>query len=87
MKLTFLCFGSRGDVQPYIALGAGFARRAVADLRRTICARAPLNWAEKFAPRMAFHGQWRLSTLFWHRFSVLSMFSLEDDCDDICCKN
>jgi sterol 3beta-glucosyltransferase len=24
MKLTFLCFGSRGDVQPYIALGIGF---------------------------------------------------------------
>jgi UDP:flavonoid glycosyltransferase YjiC (YdhE family) len=23
-KLTFLCFGSRGDVQPYIALGIGF---------------------------------------------------------------
>jgi UDP:flavonoid glycosyltransferase YjiC (YdhE family) len=26
MKLTFLCFGSRGDVQPYIALGVGFSR-------------------------------------------------------------
>lgn len=26
MKLTFLCFGSRGDVQPYIALGIGFQR-------------------------------------------------------------
>ena len=26
MKLTFLCFGSRGDVQPYIALGVGFQR-------------------------------------------------------------
>ena len=23
-NLTFLCFGSRGDVQPYVALGAGF---------------------------------------------------------------
>lgn len=26
MKLTFLCFGSLGDVQPYVALGVGFQR-------------------------------------------------------------
>jgi UDP:flavonoid glycosyltransferase YjiC (YdhE family) len=25
-RLTFLCFGSRGDVQPYVALGVGFKK-------------------------------------------------------------
>lgn len=32
MKLTFLCFGSRGDVQPYIAPVIGF-KRAGYDVR------------------------------------------------------
>ena len=29
-RLTFLCFGSRGDVQPYVALGIGFKKAGYA---------------------------------------------------------